>query len=682
MSAYREGQREAPVKRLEPLDILDTSSFERWRSLLSGGEVGGRRRYIPGVDYKELLRGRSILVLGDTNHEFLGVQKGLVEHLGEIKEAGATHLALEIPSDMKKKLQAGEMTSKDVASGTWIPHQFRNLLEQAKHLGLGIEFMDMPHAESDRITDPERRSTARGQYMGKFLADFTQANPDSKIVAVTGFAHIREQDQIPMQLEHARAPIPYALVGLVSEGQAGYFRGEQMAILPVSVCQAVAAVAAPDERYGYVDLDGENSTGGLDGVIHFPRPQPVSATLRPKISSDAAASATTDLAVLKPSELQIRDEQLNQPLYWDLKEDVDPSVHTWQQTNEPKILSFIGELAGKNGLNKGQAVYLAAMLCAYGQSHRHHMGGSIAKMGFVPAQKEPPSDAYFEFVTLDLFGYEYDPKADYATMMRNKEISLSQLQTQYGFADLAVGDVKEMAASKIAPDTSDPMSALKVAVLHLAKQTHPERVAAVSRDFGTSHSLKVFYRDVTAAGSPSGLPFVAELTVQDFKLSPTEEALIGAATAAAKLRNVIGNIAYGEGGVEDQVNSVSRWDMLSRKRSSGGKIMKMNLQASDSILLRSSVEGGIIRAREKLQFLEGDELAALASETGNVEAALAPLVEAVDSFHRKYGLSGKRGEEVERAKLLLERFRFDRRKLLSPAAEEPTGDRLLSLPGE
>jgi hypothetical protein len=110
------------------------------------------------------------LVLGDTNHGLLGIQRGLVEHLKELKEAGVTHLGLEIESDLK-------ISDIDkIAQSTWIPHRFKQLVELAEQIGLKVEFIDMPTSQRQTWSESQT-SFERGVYMGNYVSEFLLKNP-------------------------------------------------------------------------------------------------------------------------------------------------------------------------------------------------------------------------------------------------------------------------------------------------------------------------------------------------------------------------------------------------------------------------------------------------------------------------------------------------------------------------
>jgi glycosyltransferase involved in cell wall biosynthesis len=461
-----------------------------------------KERWRQGVDFNRLFGADRLLIIADTDHECLGIQRGLVERLDDLKNANVTHLLLEIPSEMPVE------EIEEIAQGTRIPHRFRQLVVDAQARGIQVEFMDMP--AQDQLRYGMVRDIARGVYIGLFIAGFIKAHPQAKVIAATGFGHIRDASQISAQL----SAIPYRTVAVISEGQQGHIGGVKLhPILSLAAVVAVARIAPAGQRYGYIDLNAMNT--GVDGIIHFPRPQPEAK----KAASIALAAGTVQDLVRRETITglaRIGETQIVHPRFLDFSERVAGDVHAWQRTNEEKFIEFV---SGLEDLSDGQRLYLLMLLFNYaGNTGRHSLSGSIVNIGFVP------SGQFFEITTVDTFGYPYDQKRDYGSLMQHWEVSLRTLQERFGFEDIFITDRTALPEITITNNPDRPLAIPRIISLVLTALRHPERLAVVYNESVILPYIKVYYHDVSRAGPLGGLPFLAELHLEDFVLSAEETA--------------------------------------------------------------------------------------------------------------------------------------------------------------
>ena len=615
------------------LNVLDVGGDEAWRDLLTTTVIDQPPRFTEGVDFDRLFSGNNLLILADTNHEWLGVQRGLVERLPDMRGADVKHLLVEVPENYRKELEDGKMTMNDLCSMGRISHRVKDFLEGAEHFGINVEFIDMSVEDQVKIGDKEALSFQRGVHMGGRIRDFVRDHPDERVACLVGLGHTMVYDQIPKQLDDAPDRPPYKVVGLMCEGQRQSFRGEYLPLMQLPVATAVASVAPPGHRFGYIDLGGVEVAEDLDGLIFMGKPTPVAPTLKSEDLHVTVEPPTegTLIALSQPKTLIVPEEALTKPAFIDwgrTPERMDPQCRDWRAGNEEKIVEFAQVLADENGLNKSQMYYMGMVMLAYCKSRfRHHMGGSLKSMGFVPKQDNPPQDARFEFESLDLFGYDYGPSTDYSNVATHDEVSYNDLMGKYGFTDLSLEDAKSIPEVTIMP-ADNPKSVLGVNVLAMAALTHPERVAWSKDILGQGQWLRVYYQDMSKVGfMHRAPPSIVELTCDDFALTPREEALRASFELVYDLRRDFDHITYSSDGFETRPNL---WQRISRRLSPKGwqaagvvGSYRSSDRALRDVYFEHDAEESILLARKKLAYVGDDEF----ERQGKRMDAAIPLAE-------------------------------------------------------
>ncbi len=510
----------APSTPAKPLSIDRDTSAEDWKEAIVAG-----KRWHEGIDFKHFFGSSRVLVLGDTNHGLLGIQRALVEHLTELKQAGVTHLGVEIPSDLKVS------DIDEISKTVWIPHRFKQLVDLAHQLGIEIVFIDMPESQQKEFKDKKMQSFERGVYMGKFVSKFLHDNPEAVMAVVTGYAHIRDYDQIPLQLDRGGFNAP--LVALVSEGQEGFNTlGLPFYFYMMSVVQAIAELTPQNKRNGWVDLIGiPFETRGAVAIVQFARPQPIAPTapaLSPAASAPENQTAVLDVTANLTSLGPINPGAITMPADADYKERVDPHAETWSMDNQHKIIEFVNKL---QGITNGQRFYLAVLLISYTENTgRHSLGGSIVDIGFVPQGQ------FFEITTVDTGHDTYDPRRDYGSLKRHWEISLGTLQEKFGFEDILIKDLSEAPEIVIRNNPDRPLAMMKILLLALTAVKHPERVAQAFEMLSPS-ALIVFKGEVNKSAK------IARLELEDFMLNHLERHLMEASKWAYKTYQPLSSLA-------------------------------------------------------------------------------------------------------------------------------------------
>jgi len=602
---------QATSDREKELTIYGNASSDDWKQAILR-----KNRWHEGVNFRRLLGTSRVLVLGDTNHNLLGIQRALVEHLTELKEAGVTHLGLEIDSDLK-------ISDVDkIAQDVWIPHRFQQLVELAEQIGLKVVFIDMPESQRQESWSKNQIVFERGVYMGNYVSQFLRNNPEAVMTVVTGYAHILDYNQIPLQLDNNG--FKYSLVPLVSEGQQDLDPfGLEVNFIMLPVVQAIREVADPNKNYGYIDLAGLSfETRGATAILHFPRPRvtaPTAYSLKSKETLDngiTALDVRSNFAQLAP----IAENAIVKPAHSDFQERVDGDVHVWGTTNEYKIIEFVKNL---EGISSGQKFYLAALLINYANNTgRHSLSGSIIDIGFVP------DGQFFEITSVDTFGYPYNPNKDYGSLKRHWEVSLRTLQEQFGFEDILIKDLSEIPEISIRNNPDRPLSIIKIALLVLTASKYPERVALGYEMFSPS-SLGVF------KGEPGKSVRIARLEFEDFMLINLEQAFMEAAGVADKLDDQLGSLQ-----VIFRDRLMPTWGNLLKKRRV--EAIQDSLREATRVAnmgMRSDTKEEIFKVRTKLSVLTNEQstrlLAKIDETILRTEEALR-LVEKYASENRNF----------------------------------------------
>ena len=627
------------VVRMEQLSVLGDSSNNSWASLLQPDVVTKKGLFQKGIPFKELLDGVNVLVLGDTNHEFLGVQAGLVNHLGELKKAGVSHLLLEIPKNLE-----GRPFEEVAERIKFMPHRNQDFLETAASMGLKFKFIDMPDDMRKQLPDRTPPDKARGIFMGREIADFARGNIDKKAVAIVGFGHIMEEDEIPLQLSDLRNPVPHRLVAVVCEGQRAYhpFMSGTPVAFSLPVVAAVRSIAKPGEREGYINLE---SVGGLikepvSGIIHFSVPPLESETIMASMAeggrmlSGGVQDGLTALVLSSQSRTLVpRQEGMQVPVTVDfqaqIREEEDRlhdknselgiNVHYWEHLNERFMLQFVDQVGNRNNLSVGQKVYLAAMLMSYGANNfRHNMNGLLLMAEFVPYREHPRRNAYFGFRSGDTFGYRIPKQVDYGSGLETPcEISLKELEQHFGFQGVILDKAEDLPRVEISPNGEDPVSFLKVGLMVLIASKRPDLVRASDR------KIEVLYPGEKQRNPKHPNAKICELDIRDFELSEPEKALVEITDLAGRLGDSMASVSLG---LNDQpeFNPTTRLGRLrarlmpSRVLSQYGKFKDLHNQEyryqrwpkSETLSeIYQTVVPAILDARVELRHMSGEELA-------------------------------------------------------------------------
>ncbi|MBI2119015.1 MAG: pyridoxal-phosphate dependent enzyme [Elusimicrobia bacterium] len=585
------------------------------------------RGWREGVDYHGLLFGKRGIILGDTNHGFLGVQRGFIEHLKELKDAGITHLFIEIGSDLNVE------NIEEIAERTRISHRFIQLVRQAQELGLEVVFMDMPKNEQQKYQNKDKCDYERGVYMGQFIDQYLSSHPEAQIAAITGFFHVEDFNQIPFQISH-----PVTIVAGVSEGQQGYDPlGLSLPLFTMAVVSAVLVKTNGASAYGTIDLMGEMDH--IDGIIHYQRPYeeaPLAAKLQDFLTSSSEQATSI---VLREGSLPMtfpEDTRLSIPTHRNYEDRVDPSVHTWAESNEQKIIDFVSNM---DEINAGQKFYLAAMLLSYAQNNfRHNMGGSIVSMGFVPQGQ------FFEFKIIDTFNYAYDPTVNYGSLMQHKEISLKDLQRQFGFDDLLIEDIRSLPNISIANNPQNPASLLRFVLFILAVLKNPKRVVTTISDY--MPVIAVLYselEDTNRIPSLQSLNYITHLSLDDFMLTPLEEKLNQIKNLPSGLKSSLDTFKY----IHAFENVREKWVGDARravfaptlKNLAMRKIYKLLDSASEVINQKEFdylYEKTVLNARRELRVLNPSEIEELAAVLDQILEATGQAILEADKLLKHY----------------------------------------------
>ncbi|MGB2651530.1 MAG: methyltransferase domain-containing protein [Candidatus Omnitrophota bacterium] len=627
-NAFRGKKRIEQVEK--PLSVVDGSGLfgtnnEKWEEIVEN-------RWHEGVDFKGLFADRNVLVIGDTHHGALGIQKGFVNYLEQLKAAGVTHLGLEIPSDLKVD------NISEISESCWIPHRLEQLVTVAQRLGIKVVFIDMPAGERDPSWDDNEQSSQRGMYMGKYLAGQMEKalkeDPCAHMAVITGYAHIRDSSQIPKQLEDRG--IPYGLVAAVCEGEHGSIFGIEHQAITLPVVRAIMDLVKGGKRYGFIDFRGlDVNVEGIDGIIHFPRPLPEAPEAKPLSAPPSEWKGEDGMArALAPlSKHPLAITSLNLPVAANFGERVEPSVHYWKGTNQDKALDFIVKLreqmGGEYGVDAGTdaaLVYLASLLRAYVRNTgRHSMGGSIVYIGFVPEWK------FFEFGSVDTFGYPYTPGGEYGSLFQHWEVSLKTLQERFGYEDL-FENPDLLRTMKVMPNMDRPDALVKIVPFILTARKHPERIWSSSEFLHPT--LKVFcgrgekyYHWTYTGGRGDDGVVLSEVEAEDFHLDEVEKLFVECRDINREIHAHMENIVCSKG-IQDialrqihighflwnigggLLERVGRFIFKLRIRNwraiSLNKYLRKGLNEVDTV--QRKAEEVILSARKKLRYINDEEI--------------------------------------------------------------------------
>ncbi len=549
------------------------SAYRDWEEVLLK-----EKRWHTGVDFRKLLGKNRVLVLGDTNHGLIGIQRHLAELVPELKKAGVTHLGLEIPSDLTPS------DIDEIARSVWVPHRFKQLVQAARHMGMEVVFIDMPESERKDSWSAEETSFHRGVSMGDHVAGFLRHHPKAVMAVITGYKHILDYDQIPARLDEGG--FPSTLVPVVTEGQPNLssFSAILSGFFQAPVVEAIASYVTKTNRYGYIDLQGlPFEIPGARAILHFPRPRTGRSKDQRKHPEGqwTALDVRSRLTRITP----IPETEPMAPLSIDFQNRIEPHVGNWAETNVSKILQFVGRL---EGLTPGQRIYLAALLAGYAENTgRHSLNGSILEISFVPDGR------FFEITTVDTAGYPYREDVEYGARKQHWEVSLQTLDDRFGFEDLLVRDVSEIPETHIQGNPQRPSSGLKVLLLRLAALKHPERIIV-----GSLPAPLTVYR-----GEPGiSLP-IAKLDLHDFLLTAMEEDLRESVRLTEKLSLPLLSL---DALFKEQLSSTKINLLKKRKIQHIQETLKKAWESMAVGVLWNKLRHRIIEARSRLDVLRGE----------------------------------------------------------------------------
>ena len=502
-----EAETEVISSRLNPLGADDSN--QEWEHTIFDSEIN---RWQQGVDFNSLFADCPVLVLGDTHHGFLGVQRGLVDRVIDLKNSGVTTIFIEIPSGLNVE------DVEAIAQDTRIPHCFQGLVETALSMDVKVVFIDMPDEEKEEGWSREEESLRRGKYMGDFIAteatEILTTEPNARMAVITGYAHMIDYEQIPQKLY--KKDIKHRLVALMSQGQPGYSLGGML--LPFVNISPIAAIyrrVEPGKRYGYIDLAGLNI--GLDGIICFERPQPRSRN-RPVKKIKGSGESSIKLGQYGSMEL-VKYGTIIRPLSLDFADRV-VGYSRWRVTNEEKIAEFVGYL---EGLTNGQKIYLTMLLQTYIRTMPKI--GSIVDIDFDTEEEV----FMFRFVDLANTHGKYDRRIDYGPLERETEIDLGTLVNQFGFAKFLDINLDNLPEVNLTNNPHRPWSIPKIMLLVMAYMEDPELIRVWSEDI---HLLSDPWKiGILANEGEKGIhvkdrPYRALLELEDFGLSEFETLLV------------------------------------------------------------------------------------------------------------------------------------------------------------
>ena len=136
----------------------------------------------------ELIKNHRVLGMGeyheaDSHHRAVGIQA-----IARLKEAGATHLAVEMPSDLKPLYEQFEKTGElpeGMLTGYWNTKDFRELVTEARKAGLKVVPVDLPRPW-------EGKWHKRDPHMAQLVGDILDSDPKNKVVLWLGSAHLAD----------------------------------------------------------------------------------------------------------------------------------------------------------------------------------------------------------------------------------------------------------------------------------------------------------------------------------------------------------------------------------------------------------------------------------------------------------------------------------------------------------
>ncbi len=170
------------------------------------------------LDWKKLLGGNeSVIYIGEI-HPNEAIKRELAEHVGDFKEAGITHLALEmLPDDKQPALdsfcKSGTCGQKILSSLTeewgWVPDSYMGLIEAARKAGLKLAALDTPHSiqkkNDERVAEggdcadacSMGNSSCEGRdcRMAANIEKVLSKDPKARVLVLAGSFHVQATTQ-------------------------------------------------------------------------------------------------------------------------------------------------------------------------------------------------------------------------------------------------------------------------------------------------------------------------------------------------------------------------------------------------------------------------------------------------------------------------------------------------------
>jgi hypothetical protein len=555
-----------------------------------------REHFTDNFDIAKLSKDARVIILGDTNHFSSGIQKGLCELIPKLKEAGVTHLALEIPSDRDPA------NIIDSVKDLRMPHAYELIIKKANTHDIKVVFVDMPVSEMENIIGSERQAFLRGVHMGKKVAGIALEDKAAKIAQVIGQGHTSDYLQVCKQLDDNG--LKHLNLTCTVVGQPVLSPIMDFMFLELPVVTGIRVSRNEPLISGFLDLSGMQATS--DGIIVFPRPKPAALE---------AAVKNRNLPLLPGEEIKssllpvpIKSTSLTSPAYKSYAHPdlVAKECRDWESTNQEKIRDFVSGLVLDRQVSKGEGIYLASLLTAYSlNTGEHSLSGSIVDMSYVPDAR------FFELTVVDLFGYKFNPAADYGARLRHHQVGIRALEERYGY--LAGLDITPAELSKVSVKNNpeSPHSVVNFAPYILTGLRKPERLQVWGNSMENDYQLRVYSEDKPR----SSTPYIAALKLSDFELSPLEKHFMALKERLKTLNESLHSVRWARAVIELD-NKPKGWRKLFQPKPP--KELK-SISEYDFLTTNSfNPEISILFARKDLTFLPSESAEKLNKDLSNL----------------------------------------------------------------
>ncbi|MCA9804583.1 MAG: hypothetical protein KC777_21580 [Cyanobacteria bacterium HKST-UBA02] len=264
-------------KRLPDLPEEKLSELKEKLNLPESDTAAGVRGDInrygtnPGDTAVELMKKNRVLGMGEFHEGDSQFRATGIKTIERLKAAGATHLAVEMPSDLKPLYEQFEKTGEipdGMLTGYWNTRDFRELVTEARKAGLKVVPVDLPRPWDGKWSQ-------RDPHMARLVGDILDSDPNNKVVLWLGAMHVANvegkahdqyttagtvlKDRYPGQvatMEHVRTS--ERLLGLTTDLEK-----------PTSVRTRGTAVGRLKES-AYIQEDGQLPHDGWDYSVIYP----------------------------------------------------------------------------------------------------------------------------------------------------------------------------------------------------------------------------------------------------------------------------------------------------------------------------------------------------------------------------------------------------------------------------